>query len=236
MKNKLIVANLKKSMSLEETSTYLKYVNQIYASNLIICPSNIYIPYFLKHGYEVGIQNISHLENCSGEISPRQAYELGLRYVIVGHSDRRTLFHESDEMIHQKVIKSVQSGLHVILCIGETKEDRDLLRTDRVLRRQLELGLKEIEEVDQIIIAYEPVWAIGTSITPSLKDIQKTSIFIKEFLKHKKKWEDVKVLYGGSVTNQNISSILKIQEIDGVLVGKSAVEGSSFLKLLEVAV
>lgn len=228
---KIIIGNLKNYMVSSEIVDYLKKVDKIEDKNVIICPSNIYIPYFLKKSYSVGLQNINELDKtCTGEISPKQANSLGINYSIVGHSERRINLKETDIDINKKIIEAQKYNMKIILCIGETLEEKNMLKTSQVLKKQLVNCLKDTN-IKNIIIAYEPVWAIGTNKIPSIKDIASTNLFIKEIVKEKFD-SDIKVLYGGSVNIDNIGEIIKT--VDGVLIGKASTEGDEFLKIIEV--
>ena len=180
---KLIVGNLKMNMVADEVSSYLRIVNKnIYSDNVVICPSSIYIPYFLKQRYNVGIQNIAveEMGSHTGEISAKQAYSLGVKYALIGHSERRQVDGETDLIVGKKVKTAIKNNLYSIVCIGETNEDKVMLRTENVLKKQLKYALKELilEDMDNVIIAYEPVWAIGTNKIPSNRDIKNTVSYI----------------------------------------------------------
>ncbi|MEG0909147.1 MAG: triose-phosphate isomerase, partial [Bacilli bacterium] len=172
----------------------------------------------------------------TGEISPKQINSLGVEYVILGHSERRTILHETNEEINKKIKKALTNNLNVILCIGETKEEKDQFMTDKILERQIINCLTGIGTSDakNIIIAYEPIWSIGTGLTPTEKEIQITIMNIKEILKKLYKELDFNVLYGGSVNEENITSINQIKEISGVLVGGASMDAKKLKKIKEV--
>lgn len=242
MENKrIVVGNLKMNMVADEVSNYLNKVNKnIYSDQVVICPSSIYIPYFLKQRYQVGIQNISS-ENSgayTGEISALQAYSLGVNYALIGHSERRLLFSENDLTVNKKVKIAIKNNLYPIICIGETNEDKVMLRTEKVLKKQITYALKDltIEDMDNIVIAYEPVWAIGTNKIPSNRDIKNTISYIKLLVNNLYHYNRVKVLYGGSVNKNNIEQLVKIDNLDGFLVGGASLKPDEFLKIIEVAV
>ena len=241
MKNKLVVGNMKMNMLTSDIGTYLDEINgKINSSQVVICPTSIYVPYFLKHKYKVGLQNTFFRSEgaYTGEISPLQAASMGISYVIIGHSERRNYFEENDSTINKKIIEALKYDLKVILCVGETGEEKNLLKTARVIKRQLINGLRNIEEdkMKNIIIAYEPVWAIGTSVTPTNKDISETADYIKGIIKGIHENSEPLVLYGGSVNEKNIKELNKIAEIDGFLVGGASNDAKKFLKIIEVAV
>lgn len=228
----LIVANLKGNLLPKDISSYLKDIENC-NSNLIICPPDIYIPYFLKHNYSVGLQNLYYDGNMYvGEISPRQAYGLGVKYVMLGHSDRRTKFNESDLEINKTIVECLNTGLKVILCIGETLEEKNMLKTTRVLQKQLTNGLRNINNLNNLYIAYEPIWAIGSGSIPNNQDIKDTITYIKEVVYELNK-QNVKVLYGGSVNEENIEIIKKIPNLDGIIIGKSSLDPIQLLKIID---
>jgi triosephosphate isomerase len=238
---KIVVGNLKMNMTVDEISTYLKEVNsKIYSPRVIICPTSIYIPYFLKHRYKVGVQNVFFRSSgaYTGEISPEQVSSMGVNYVIIGHSERRMYFDENDTTINKKIHEAVKHNLKVIVCIGETSEEKNLLKTDRVLKRQLMNGLKGLDETmfDNIIIAYEPVWAIGTNVVPTSKEIKDTVDYIKMIVNNIYNGFNVNVLYGGSVNDKNIKELNKIENLGGFLVGGASNNAEKFLKIIEEVV
>lgn len=236
MQNKIVVANLKMNMLRNDISKYLKEIENINSNKIIICPTSIYIPYFLNHKYAVGIQDL-HYDNegiCTGEVTAKQAKNMGINFAIIGHSERRKYFDESDELINKKVVTATNEGIKTIVCIGETLEERDMLKTAKILKKQIIKALINAK-FENVIIAYEPVWAIGSNKSCSLEDISKTSLYIKQIVKNEFNYDNIKVIYGGSVNEDNISDISKIDEIDGVLIGSSSVDSSKFLKIIEVA-
>ena len=223
-------------MNANEINDYLREISKIENKNVVICPTSIYIPYFLKKKFEVGIQNTFSHEKGSytGEVSPNQARSLGVRYTILGHSERRAQFDENDSLINQKVIEALNADLYVILCIGETLEERNMLKTDKILKRQVLNGLRDIEKIDNVIVAYEPVWAIGTGVVPSNKEIKATISYIKTIIDNLYSDNHVRILYGGSITEKNVASLNSIKEIDGFLIGGASLNSKTFLKIIEV--
>lgn len=238
MENKLIIANHKMNMDAKEINNYLKELGKIDNKNVIICPTSIYIPYFLKKKFKVGIQNtfIHDKGSYTGEISPKQAKSLGVSYTILGHSERRIYSDETDTFINKKVLEALNNKLKVILCIGETLEEKNMLKTDRILKRQVINALRDVEQIDNVIIAYEPVWAIGTGVVPTSSEISSTISYIKTIIDNLYPDNNVKIIYGGSVTEKNIKSLNKIKEVDGFLVGGASLDVKAFLKIIEVVV
>ncbi len=237
MINKYIVANMKMNLTAKEISNYLKIINEkVFISNVIICPTSIYLPYFLNHGYDVGIQNV-YFENegsYTGEISPLQVKSMGVKYAIIGHSDRR-LMGEDDQLINKKTHKALENKLKVIFCIGETLEEREMLKTDKILKQQIIRGLRGLNEkqLAQVLIAYEPVWAVGTNILPTNKEISDCVNFIRVICKENLKALPF-ILYGGSINEENIETLNKIKNVDGFLIGAAASDAKKLIKIIEV--
>ena len=236
MANKLVIANHKMNMEAKDLNKYLKELEVINSKNVVICPTSIYIPYFLKKGFQVGIQNTFMHSNgaYTGEVSPKQAKSLGVNYTILGHSERRNYLEENDTFINKKVLEALENKLKVVLCIGETLEERNMLKTDKILKRQVINGLRNVEKIRDVIIAYEPVWAIGTGVVPTNKEISSTISYIKTIIDNLYPSSNVKIIYGGSVTEKNIKELMKIDEVSGFLVGGASLNTKAFLKIIEV--
>jgi triosephosphate isomerase len=173
----------------------------------------------------------------TGEISPSMLHEIGCNWVIVGHSERRHIFCESDETIAQKVAAVIRHGMRPILCVGETIEERKAEQTSAVIARQLDSALKGVTEdaIDKVEIAYEPVWAIGTGLNATGEQIRETHTQIRKFLLGRfdqTKGERVRILYGGSVKPDNTEMIAHIESVNGVLVGGASLIADSFLGII----
>ncbi|MDP3029913.1 MAG: triose-phosphate isomerase [Deltaproteobacteria bacterium] len=174
----------------------------------------------------------------TGEISPIMLKDVGCRYVIIGHSERRHIFGERDETIARKIKAALDAGLQPIFCIGETLEERENGETLAVLRRQVREGLKLIQGADmnRVVIAYEPVWAIGTGKTATNEQAQEAHSFIRTLLEElfeKNIASDLRILYGGSVKVGNVDGLMAQPDIDGVLVGGASLEADSFLRIIK---
>lgn len=173
----------------------------------------------------------------TGEVSPVMVRELGCDYVIVGHSERRHILHESDEMIARKLSPIVCHGMRAILCVGETLDQRQTGKTSAVIRRQLRIALKGLTKADiaNIEIAYEPVWAIGTGQNATPKQINHVHSRIRVWLMQ---WfgssagKHLRILYGGSVKPENVNSLVAIKEINGLLVGGASLKSETFLPII----
>lgn len=176
----------------------------------------------------------------TGEISPAMLKDMGATAAIVGHSERRQIFMESDEMINQRLLGGLNQGLTMLLCIGETLEERESDQTLAVLERQIRAGLAEVSSalMNQVVIAYEPVWAIGTGRTASTEQAQEAHAFIRKLatdLYEKDIADGLRILYGGSVKPANVDELMAQPDIDGALVGGAALDADSFGRIINFA-
>ena len=202
---------------------------------IVYCPPNTLIrpisKRLIKTKIEVGAQNCHESENFgahTGQVNSKMLRNVGAKYVILGHSENRQLG-ESDSLINSKIKSAIKSGLKIIFCIGETLKERRSKKTNQTLSSQIKKGLKSIKNKSNIIIAYEPVWSIGTGLIPKSNDLVKSIKFIKK--KFGKK--PPKVLYGGSVNNVNISQLKKISVIDGFLIGGASQDSKKFIDIIK---
>lgn len=173
----------------------------------------------------------------TGEISGEMILDMGCRYCIIGHSERRRLFGEDDALINAKIITALSYGLTPIFCIGETLAQRDSGQAFAVLTQQLKEGLNKVpaSDIKKIVIAYEPVWAIGTGKTATLGQIQEAHLFIRSLLSEmygEKEATATPIIYGGSVTSANISSLMVTSEVSGALVGSASLDLASFSAII----
>jgi len=189
-------------------------------------------------GVLIGAQNMNDAREgaFTGEIAALMLKEAGAEFVLLGHSERRQHFDESNQFIHHKVIRALADDLIPILCIGETLEERESGRMEDVLREQIEKGLAGIpaEEAEKILLAYEPVWAIGTGKSASAAMAQEAHAFCKEVLGDlfgKRKAGTIPILYGGSVSDANIADLIAQKDIRGVLVGGSSLDPKNLSKI-----
>ena len=236
--SKLLALNLKMNFDYQEVKSYVSSLKgKINSKGVILLPPTIFLPYFISKEYAYGAQNISEFDNGAhtGEISCSQLKSIGGTYALIGHSERRQAQKETDEQINLKVKKALESGLKVILCIGETKEEREMLKTTKVLKKEIVSDLKDIgpNSLSNVIIAYEPIWSIGTGAIPTTKDIQDTANFIIDTSINVYNYKP-QVLYGGSVNEKNISELNKISEISGFLVGGASLDVNKVVKMKEV--
>ena len=235
---KLIVANWKMNpVSQKEAKEIFDAIREGargMSSEVVVCPPSVYL-YASAFGEGVifmGAQNVHFEEKgaFTGEISAPMIKDLGVEYVIIGHSERRKYFAETDEILNKKVKKALETGLKVIFCIGETAEERDAGKKNEVLERQIKQGLLGIENFENANIAYEPVWAIGTGNNCSVEETKESVSFIKGFLP-----KDTRVIYGGSVKSDNSGSYIKDAEADGLLVGGASLKAEEFIKIIKSA-
>jgi triosephosphate isomerase len=170
----------------------------------------------------------------TGEIAPGMLKDVGCTYVIIGHSERRKYFHEQDEDVNQKIRKALAVGLKPIVCVGETEEEREKDVTEFVVGVQVKKALYGIKSLDNIVIAYEPVWAIGTGKVATPIEAEEVHRFIRGVLgdTHGSENENVRILYGGSVTPDNISELINMENIDGALVGGASLKAEMFTGII----
>lgn len=189
---------------------------------------------------KIAAQNMNPNEKgaYTGEVSPLMLKDLGVEYVILGHSERRAYYHETNEFINEKVKSALKHDLRPILCIGEKLEDRENGTTTEVVKEQLVEGLKGVsqEDITKVVIAYEPIWAIGTGKTATPEIAQEVHSFIRNLLTSlytKELAEEVTVQYGGSMKPSNVVDLLKQKDIDGGLIGGASLEPESFVELIK---
>lgn len=188
----------------------------------------------------IGAQNMNDASEgaFTGEIAARMLTDAGARFVILGHSERRKIFGESNEFINRKVKAALESSLIPVLCVGETLEERESGKADDVVRQQLTECLDGVNEsnIDSLIVAYEPVWAIGTGVTATPEDVQKEHKFVRKVLKDllgNKVAERTVIQYGGSVKPGNAKILMDQPDVDGLLVGGASLSTETFAEILE---
>lgn len=188
---------------------------------------------------QLGAQNLSHLVDgpVTGEVSAAMLISVGCRYVLVGHSERRNLFQEDDRVINQKLRTALSEGLHPILCVGESWEDREAGKTEGVIGNQLKAGLNGLTplEIRKMTIAYEPVWAIGTGKNAQPEQAQEIHEAIRRELNSQygpETAQAIRVIYGGSVTPENSPTLMAQPDVDGALVGGASLDANSFYAII----
>lgn len=247
MRKKIVAGNWKMNNDLSETEELLsnlkvQWVKEPEATVIVAPPfTNLYHTFesLRKTPVEVAAQNMHQSESgaFTGEVSAKMLKSVGVRYVILGHSERRSIFQETDELLAEKVNSALENDLKVIFCVGEELEERKNDKHFEVVKSQLEKGLFHIgaDSWEKIILAYEPVWAIGTGETASPEQAQEMHAFIRETLA-KEAGEEVaagiSVLYGGSVKPSNAKEIFSMEDVDGGLIGGASLKAEDFLAIV----
>ena len=227
--------------SLNSLNKVLKFSesNKSNKFNLIYCPPYTLLNLFSKKiknsNIELGAQNC-HQEEAGGPftgfISPKMLKKVGAKYVIIGHSENRAIG-ETDLLINKKIKSSINSGLRVIFCIGETLLQRKKKLTHKILKNQISKGLKGVKKLNRVLFAYEPVWSIGTGIVPKANDLEKNVNFIRNNLSNKFRLKNPKILYGGSVNPKNVKNLKEINIIDGFLIGAASQDPKKFIDIVK---
>ena len=222
---KMILINQKMYLnSIEKIKSFQKETEKI-KNNFIVFPSSIYLKDYINNGFVTGSQNISAKKEGAhtGDISGESLKDLGVKYVMIGHSEMCDRYKEENNLIQSKIDRALENDLKVVLCVGETIEEKINKKTYEIIDKNLDnLNIDE-----NIIISYEPKWAVGTNITPTNDEIE-------EIVKYIKSKTNTKVLYGGSVSEDNINILNKIPNLDGFLLGGSALKSSNLKKIIEV--
>ncbi len=247
MTKPFIAGNWKMYKSIAETSTLINViksgVHTVIDVDVVVCPPFTALAAAAEalsgSKIDLGAQDM-HYESegaFTGEISPLMLKDMGCRYVILGHSERRTLFKETDELINRKVLAALKFSMIPIVCIGETLAEREERKAFEVVKKQFDHSLAnlESEEMDRIIIAYEPVWAIGTGRTATPEQAEQMHTYIRRLL-HEKCGNEmagkVRILYGGSVKPDNIAQLIEKPNVDGALVGGASIKAESFIQIV----
>jgi len=242
----LIAGNWKMHKTVQEAVELVRELKELVSDvkdrDILVCPpfTALYAVSRELEGSNIalGAQNMFYEEKgaFTGEISPLMVKDVGCSYVILGHSERRHIFSETDELINKKVLSAVNHGLIPILCVGETLQEREEDKTKEVIERQVKEGLKGLNETSEFVIAYEPVWAIGTGKTATPELAEEVHSFIREILAEmfgKEKADSIRILYGGSVKPENAAGLMSQPNIDGSLVGGASLKAESFAKIVK---
>lgn len=210
--------------------------------DVLLCPPATLLWRFTPQSYyRLGAQNISQYNNgaFTGELSAELLAEANVSYVLIGHSERRTLYGEQDDLVAQKLVQAVSAGLMPVLCIGETLTERQQEKTQQVLAKQLDaVYASQPELLVKSVIAYEPVWAIGTGESASPEQAQQTHAFIRQHLSQydTAAADGIKLLYGGSVNAENCAALFAQADIDGALVGGASLKPVEFAQICLAAI
>ena len=251
MRKTVIAGNWKMNNDLKESEKLIVELKNLLQNekpncDVIVCPpyTSLSEAYKLLKGSQIklGAQNMHFEENgaFTGEVSALMLKSVGCEYVILGHSERRHIFGESNEMINKKIKKALSAGLKPIFCVGELLEERERGTTNDVVKKQILKGLAEIsaDEMKNIIVAYEPVWAIGTGKTASPAQAQEVHEFIRDLVEITYSLEvanDLVIQYGGSVKPDNAKELISQKDIDGALVGGACLKADSFVGIIKGA-
>jgi triosephosphate isomerase len=248
MRKKILAANWKMNLTHVEAESYveafLHEVGEVNDVEIVIIPSFTSIPTLAQASgkapfIRVGAQNL-HWERSgafTGEISATMLRALFVKYVIIGHSERRTLFGETDEMVQKKVHTALEAGLRPIMCVGESLAERESGSVQKVLGRQVDEGLKDVsaDHLSVMVLAYEPVWAIGTGRTASPAQAEEVHAFLRSLLAElfdQSAADKTRILYGGSVKPENTEDLMREPNIDGALIGGASLDPHSFARII----
>ncbi len=236
MRRKIIAGNWKMNNTVIDA---VKFVNEIKGKidredrDVVICPNMLSVISVVNEledtNIEVGVQNVHPMDKgaFTGETSLDMVIASGAEYAIVGHSERRALFAETDAMINLKVLKCIEKEITPILCVGETLEERESGELFDVIKMQLVADLNNVEDITKVVVAYEPIWAIGTGKTATKEQAEEMCGYIRDVISeiyNADDAEEVRIQYGGSVTKDNAKEILNMPNIDGALVGGASLK------------
>jgi triosephosphate isomerase (TIM) len=245
----LIAGNWKMHKTIEEAEEFIQAllprVSTADGVEVAICPPFLALQAMLDSTRGSRVQVVAQTMHQSdsgaftGEVSPAMLSELGVHGVVLGHSERRTLFGETDKALAQKVPAALAAGLMPVLCVGETEEEREAGDTERKLRHQVKEGLVKVDEprLGDVVIAYEPIWAIGTGQVASPEQAQEAIAFVRALVadRSREQAQRTRVLYGGSVKADNAAELLALPDVDGALVGGASLDAESFAAIVAAA-
>jgi triose-phosphate isomerase len=243
MRRNIIAGNWKMNMLPNEAISFIEEIEPMVKdtkNEVIICVpfTDFFYANNMAQGtnIQVGVQNMHYEDKgaYTGEISAPMLKSVNCKYVIIGHSERRQYFNETDETVNRKVKKALEYGLTPIVCVGETLEEKEAGKTIEIITSQIEKGLVDLKasDLDKIVIAYEPIWAIGTGKTATSEDAQNAIKAIREKIKSLFNTDDISILYGGSVKGSNAKELFAMKDIDGGLVGGASLEAKSFVEIV----
>lgn len=249
MRTKVVAANWKMNGNLELIDSFIpQFLSNLKSKDdtkVIFCVPSVYLSYFgekIKNSTVLlGAQNMYHKDSgaYTGEISPLMLKEVGCKYVILGHSERREIFKETDDLIAKKVKQSLNSDITPIFCVGESKDHRENNQTISVISKQLSaiIDTLTVSELAKIIIAYEPIWAIGTGLTATSDQAEEVHAHIRQEISKKDYniGQQLSIMYGGSVKSANARDLFSMENIDGGLVGGASLDPIEFSKICNSA-
>ena len=242
-KNKYFVANWKMNGTNKSVNLHKKIVKfskkKNFNSNIVYCPPITLVrsfqKIFKKSKIKLGAQNCFYKDQYgpyTGQLSPKMLKESGCDFIILGHSESRQQG-DNNNIINQKIINSINSRLKIILCFGETLNEKRKKITNKVISRQISQALKNVKNKNNILFSYEPVWSIGTGNVLNEHDLKKYLLFIKKLLISKHKIKKPNILYGGSVNSSNIKTLKNINNLDGFLIGSASLKVNKFIDIIK---
>ncbi|MTI69549.1 MAG: triose-phosphate isomerase [Firmicutes bacterium] len=246
MRIPIIAGNWKMNKTVTEGLNLVKELKGVEENTdveVVVCPPFLHLSEVkneLKNtDIKIGAQNMHWKKNgaYTGEVSPEMLSEMGIDYVIIGHSERREYFNETDETVNKKIKSAIDYGIKPIVCVGETLDEREAKKANEKVEKQILKGFEGIDKEDMknIVIAYEPIWAIGTGKTASSKEANEMISFIRNIVKEKYGEdisEELRIQYGGSVKPHNVTEIMNETDIDGALVGGASLKAKDFKEII----
>ena len=243
MRQKVIAGNWKMNGLINDLGEIVEIANfsKTCKSEIIVCPPITLMskltPLITESALHIGAQNCHYNETGAhtGEVSPKMLNDIGLSYVILGHSERRSEYFETNEILRKKILAAWENDLTTIVCVGESAKIAKSGLTDAFIREQLKETLPENLQVDKLVIAYEPIWAIGTGEVPSLQQINETHKLVRKLINEKYgslAANSVRIIYGGSVNQKNSKNIFSLSDVDGGLVGGASLTHDSFIPII----
>ncbi|CUV04250.1 unnamed protein product [Cryptosporidium hominis] len=240
--------NFKCNGTKESLKTLIDSFKQVESSNseVYVFPTSLHISLVKEFFgndhpgvFKIGSQNISCTGNgaFTGEVSCEMLKDMDIDCSLVGHSERRQYYSETDQIVNNKVKKGLENGLKIVLCIGESLSERETGKTNDVIQKQLTEALKDVSDLSNLVIAYEPIWAIGTGVVATPEQAQEAHAFIREYVTkmyNSQVSSNLRIIYGGSVTPDNCNELIKCADIDGFLVGGASLK-PTFAKIIESA-
>ena len=238
-----IIGNWKMNQSIEDVKNFFKEFNSKYPFPVGIAPQFIHLGPAKEASYSsfwIGSQNICEYEEgaYTGEVSAKAIKDMNLDFTLIGHSERRSIYGENSETLNNKMKRAIENNLKVIFCVGETLNERESKKTNQVIKKQIKDVFNELDKdaLNQVIVAYEPVWAIGTGKTATPKMAQEVHHNIRSlFLELGLKSEQIPIVYGGSVRPENAKDLLSQKDIDGALIGGASLKVSDFTHICDIA-
>ena len=247
MKRPLIAGNWKMFKTIPEAVNLMNIIkagaHKATDSDVVVCPPFTALAAISEairdSKIELGAQDMCHETEgaFTGEISPLMLKDVGCRYVIIGHSERRQYFKETNELVNKKTMAALKYNLVPIVCVGETLEEREARKAFEVVKKQFDESFKNLKagDIERVVIAYEPVWAIGTGRTATPEQAEQMHSYIRRLLNEQygeQTGEKVKILYGGSVKPDNIAQLMAKPNVDGALVGGASIKAESFIQIV----